>query len=110
VTKRVRVVVFLKPGVLDAQGQAVETGLRALGFQAFEVRVGKAFELTVPEEGWRERLRELCDRFLTNPLVEEYEWYELGECPEQGLPNAGSRGLQKSRSDFQGAVAEAEAQ
>jgi phosphoribosylformylglycinamidine synthase PurS subunit len=77
VSKRVRVVVFLKPGVLDAQGQAVETGLRALGLEASEVRVGKAFELAVPEEGWRERVREMCDRFLTNPLVEEYE--VLGE-------------------------------
>ncbi|MCS7234942.1 MAG: phosphoribosylformylglycinamidine synthase subunit PurS [Armatimonadota bacterium] len=77
--KRVRVVVFLKPGVLDAQGQAVETGLRALGFEASEVRVGKAFELTVPEEGWRERVRELCERFLTNPLIEDYEVFEREE-------------------------------
>jgi len=79
VNKRVRVVVFLKPGVLDAQGQAVQTGLRALGLEASEVRVGKAFELTVPEEGWRERVRDLCERFLTNPLIEDYEIYEREE-------------------------------
>ncbi len=78
-TKRVRVVVFLKPGVLDAQGQAVQTGLEALGLPASEVRVGKAFELSVPEEGWRERVREMCERFLTNPLIEEYEVYEREE-------------------------------
>lgn len=74
--KRVRVVVFLKSGVLDAQGQAVQTGLQALGLEASEVRVGKAFELAVPEERWRERVREMCERFLTNPLIEEYEVYE----------------------------------
>lgn len=78
-SRRVRVVVFLKPGVLDAQGQAVQTGLRALGFEAEDVRVGKAFELTVPEENWRERVRELCERFLTNPLIEDYEVYEREE-------------------------------
>ncbi len=76
--KRVRVLVFLKPGVLDAQGQAVETGLRALGLEASEVRVGKAFELVVPEEDWRQRIQEMCHRFLTNPLVEEYEVLEEG--------------------------------
>lgn len=74
--KRVRVVVFLKPGVLDAQGQAVQMGLQALGLEASEVRVGKAFELLVPEERWWERVREMCERFLTNPLIEEYEVYE----------------------------------
>lgn len=76
-SKRVRVVVFLKPGVLDAQGQAVRTGLEALGMEASEVRVGKAFEIVVPEEGWRERVREMCERFLTNPLIEDYEVHEL---------------------------------
>ncbi|MER3456355.1 MAG: phosphoribosylformylglycinamidine synthase subunit PurS [candidate division GAL15 bacterium] len=81
VNKRVRVVVFLKPGVLDAQGQAVQTGLRALGFEAEEVRVGKAFELSVPADGWRQRVRELCERFLTNPLIEQYEVHEREEVP-----------------------------
>jgi phosphoribosylformylglycinamidine synthase len=67
--KRVRVVIFLKPGVLDAQGQAVATGLKALGYPVAEVRVGRAVELALPEGVDPE---ELCARFLANPLIEEW--------------------------------------
>jgi phosphoribosylformylglycinamidine synthase len=69
----VRITIFLKPGVLDAQGQAVASGLRTLGFEAADVRVGRAIELTLPEEAGAERVREMCERFLANPLIEEYD-------------------------------------
>ncbi len=68
--KRVRVVIFLKPGVLDAQGQAVATGLRALGYEVAEVRVGRAVELVLPDQA---DVDSLCERFLANPLIEEWQ-------------------------------------
>ncbi|MDR5709209.1 MAG: phosphoribosylformylglycinamidine synthase subunit PurS [Armatimonadota bacterium] len=67
--RRVRVVIFLKPGVLDAQGQAVATGLRALGYEVEDVRVGRAVELALPDGA---DVEELCARFLANPLIEEW--------------------------------------
>ncbi|MDR7415545.1 MAG: phosphoribosylformylglycinamidine synthase subunit PurS [Armatimonadota bacterium] len=67
--RRVRVVIFLKPGVLDAQGQAVATGLRALGYEVGEVRVGRAVELVLPDGT---DVMEMCERFLANPLIEEW--------------------------------------
>jgi len=70
--RRVRVVIFLKPGVLDAQGQAVAEGLRTLGFEVEGVRVGKAIELVVPDDA---QVPEMCARFLANPLIEEWEVY-----------------------------------
>lgn len=63
---------MLKPGVLDAPGQAVARGLAALGFPAVDVRVGKVIELAVPE-GHVHRLDEICARFLANPLIETWE-------------------------------------
>jgi phosphoribosylformylglycinamidine synthase len=74
----VRVTTFLKPGVLDAQGQAVQQGLATMGHPVEGVRVGRAFEVTLREEGWEEELRLMCRRYLTNPLIEEYTWEVVG--------------------------------
>lgn len=66
-----RVTIMLKPGVLDAPGQAVEQGLRALGYEIERARIGKIVELAVPE-AVGPRLNEICERFLANPLVETW--------------------------------------
>ena len=69
----VRIVITLKPGVLDAQGQAVQLGLRALGYDSVSsVRVGKCIELAVPDEMTPEDIDAMCERFLANPLIEEW--------------------------------------
>ncbi|OFX28525.1 MAG: phosphoribosylformylglycinamidine synthase, purS protein [Armatimonadetes bacterium RBG_16_67_12] len=66
-----RITIMLKPGVLDAPGQAVEQGLRALAYDVERVRMGKVVELTVPET-MRSRVGEMCERFLANPLIESW--------------------------------------
>jgi phosphoribosylformylglycinamidine synthase len=71
-----RVTVMLKPGVLDAAGQAVERGLSALAFPAVGVRVGKVIELDVPD-AHAHRIHEMCERFLANPLIETWRVEEL---------------------------------
>src|SRR2546426_9960676 len=69
----VRIVITLKPGVLDAQGQAVHQGLRTLGYETISgVRVGKCIELTVPDHTARDEIDAMCERFLANPLIEEW--------------------------------------
>lgn len=78
----VRVLVRLKEGVLDPQGQAVESALQALGYpQARDVRVGKviAFSLAAPDQqAAGQAIDEICRRLLANPVMEEYS-YELKE-------------------------------
>lgn len=71
-----RVTIMLKPGVLDAPGQAVEEGLRALAYDVEHVRMGKVIEVTVPE-AMRPKVNEMCERFLANPLVEAWRIEEL---------------------------------
>jgi phosphoribosylformylglycinamidine synthase subunit PurS len=68
---RYRVLVRPKAGILDPQGQAVERALPALGFDGVaNVHVGRLVELDVEDEA---RLPEICERLLTNPLIEDYE-------------------------------------
>jgi phosphoribosylformylglycinamidine synthase len=71
----VLVEVTLRPDVADPQGATIERSLPALGFgEVAGVRVGKAVRFTVEaadEAAARERVEELCRRFLTNPVIED---------------------------------------
>jgi phosphoribosylformylglycinamidine synthase len=70
------VLVRPKPGILDPQGQAVETSLRHLGFEVGEARVGRLVDVEVPTDDRSEALAEIqrmCEQLLTNPLIESYE-------------------------------------
>jgi len=70
------VLVRPKPGILDPQGQAVESSLRHLGFAVAEARVGKLVELEVDaddEAQARTQLERMCEQLLANPLLESYE-------------------------------------
>jgi len=89
----VRIVITLKPGVLDAQGQAVEHGLRTLGYGAVTgVRIGKYVEVTVPDEMSPGDIDAMCERFLANPLIEEWRIEPDGvRSPGSGVRGAGSR-------------------
>ena len=78
---RATVLVRPKPGILDPQGQAVESSLRHLGFAVEEARVGKLVELDVDaddEAEARTQLERMCEQLLANPLIESYE-IELSE-------------------------------
>ncbi|MBF2020342.1 MAG: phosphoribosylformylglycinamidine synthase subunit PurS [Hydrococcus sp. C42_A2020_068] len=73
-----RIYVTLRPSVLDPAGTAVESGLKQLGYEGVEgVRIGKYIELTLSaenEERAREQLDLICDRFLANPVIENYRF------------------------------------
>ena len=68
---RVRVLIRPKAGILDPQGQAVERALPALGFEGVaNVHVGRLVELDVEDPS---RVPEMCERLLTNPLIEDFQ-------------------------------------
>ena len=73
---RATVLVRPKPGILDPQGQAVESSLRHLGFPVGEARVGRVVDLEVdardPEEA-RAEVERMCHQLLANPLIESVE-------------------------------------
>ena len=73
---RATVLVRPKAGILDPQGEAVESSLRHLGFSVSGARVGRLVELEVdaPDaEQARVELERMCEQLLTNPLIESYE-------------------------------------
>jgi phosphoribosylformylglycinamidine synthase len=78
---RATVLVRPKPGILDPQGDAVESALEHLGFSVSGARVGKVVDLEVtatdPAEA-RAQVEKMCEQLLANPLIESYE-IELAE-------------------------------
>ncbi|MGZ4417012.1 MAG: phosphoribosylformylglycinamidine synthase subunit PurS [Gaiellaceae bacterium] len=65
-----------KDGILDPQGQAVESSLRQLGFAVGEARVGRVVDLEVESNdaaGARAEVERMCEQLLANPLIESYE-------------------------------------
>jgi phosphoribosylformylglycinamidine synthase len=70
------VLVRPKAGILDPQGQAVESSLRHLGFSVAEARVGRVVDLEVETEDVDEarvQIERMCEQLLANPLIESYE-------------------------------------
>jgi len=76
---KVRVLVRLKPGVLDPQGRAVHHALEGLGFGGVkDVRIGRVIEMDVADDTSDEAL----DNMLANMVIEDY----VVEKPGQGEP------------------------
>lgn len=73
----VEVRVLPKQGVNDPQGDAVRSGLHALGFtDAGDVRCGKLLMVEVTAEDQlsaEQRARTMCERLLANPVIESYD-------------------------------------
>ena len=73
---KTRVHVFLKPGVLDVQGKAIEGALHTLGFADVSgVRVGKTIELdldTSDRAAAEAEARAMAEQLLANTVIESY--------------------------------------
>jgi phosphoribosylformylglycinamidine synthase subunit PurS len=70
------VLVRPKPGILDPQGEAVESSLRQLGFAVGDARVGRLVDLDVDANdpaAARSQIERMCEQLLANPLIENYE-------------------------------------
>jgi phosphoribosylformylglycinamidine synthase PurS subunit len=68
--------VFLKPGVLDVQGKAVESALHGLGWGSVaNVRVGRTieFDLEAGDSAAAEaEVKAMCEKLLANTVIESY--------------------------------------
>ncbi|HEU4384868.1 MAG TPA: phosphoribosylformylglycinamidine synthase subunit PurS [Anaeromyxobacteraceae bacterium] len=76
-TRKAKVYVTLKRGVLDPQGSAVARSLHALGYrEVADIRLGKFIEVEIGEEATpedaRRRLDEMCRKLLANTVIEDY--------------------------------------
>lgn len=75
-TTKAKVQVFLKPGVLDVQGKAVEAALHGLGWpDVGNVRVGRLIEFDLDEAdrvAAEAQVKAMCDKLLANTVIEGY--------------------------------------
>ena len=71
---KVRVYVTLKPSLLDSAGRTVAGALQKLGYNELEqARIGKLIELQLSEVS-DARVKEMCDKLLANPVIEDYRY------------------------------------
>ncbi len=73
---RATVLVRPKAGILDPQGEAIESSLRQLGFPVSDARVGRLVDLELHADdpaAARAALERMCEQLLANPLIESYE-------------------------------------
>jgi len=73
---KAKIHVYLKPGVLDPQGAAVAGALHNMGYdEVTDARQGKLIELDLTgddAEKARERVEDMCQKLLSNPVIESY--------------------------------------
>jgi phosphoribosylformylglycinamidine synthase len=75
------VLVMLKDGLADPQGRALESAFPALGWtNVTGTRVGKhiRFQIDAADEAAaRGQAREMAERLLSNPVIEDYRVMEI---------------------------------
>lgn len=73
---KAKVIITLKPGLLDAQGKTIKGALEALGFKGVkDVRIGKYVEVELNHKKSTSAKRDvdrMCRKLLTNPVIETY--------------------------------------
>jgi phosphoribosylformylglycinamidine synthase subunit PurS len=80
VKRQFQVTVHLKEGLADPQGKAIEEAAPTMGWHGVSnVRVGKTITFTVDaetSEAARTIAREMAERLLSNPVIEESSVFE----------------------------------
>ena len=75
-----KVYIKVRPTVSDPRGHTIHQALRQLGFDGVDgVRAGKYMEIRLNEpdvDAAADRVREMCETLLANPVIEDYE-YEI---------------------------------
>jgi len=85
---RASIVVRLKPGVLDPQGEAIANALKGLGHASVRaVRVAKLIEVELDDgdaEAARRELMKMADELLANPVMETFTVDVTASSPRVG--------------------------
>ena len=77
---RFRIYVTYKKGIFDPPGATAERALQNLGYtEVNSVKIGKFIQLEVADGTDEARVREMCDRLLANPVIEDYRIEPVGE-------------------------------
>jgi phosphoribosylformylglycinamidine synthase len=74
---KAKIIVTPKKAVVDPQGKTVQNALEHMGYRGIKaVHVGKYLEVELDggdKESARKSLDEACHKFLSNPVIEDYQ-------------------------------------
>ena len=77
-----KIYITLKSGVLDPQGKTIHQALGSLGYDEVEgLRLGKYLVMQLKDgdtEKAGNRIEEMCQKLLANPVIEDYS-FEITE-------------------------------
>lgn len=66
---KARVLITLRPDILDVQGQTIQASLKSLGFKSVKsIRVGKLIEIESDED-----VDAMTKALLVNPIIEDFK-------------------------------------
>lgn len=72
-----RIIISLKPGVLDPQAKAIEHALGVMGFtEVSQAQVGKVITLKLQESNAKKAeasVKQMCETLLANTVIENYQ-------------------------------------
>jgi phosphoribosylformylglycinamidine synthase len=72
---KAEITIRLKPAVRDPQGQSIANAMKRMGLEGIEqVRQGKhiEIELTDKVQDAENKIKEICEQLLANPVIEDY--------------------------------------
>ncbi|MDR3316245.1 MAG: phosphoribosylformylglycinamidine synthase subunit PurS [Coriobacteriales bacterium] len=77
--KRYALYVTGKKGIFDPAGKTAQNALDNLGYEGIEeLKIGKYIQLTVDDTVTVERVTEMCEKLLANPIIEDFRIEEVG--------------------------------
>ena len=70
---RYEIFVTYKKGIFDPPGATAERALANLGYdEVASVKIGKYIQLEVADPADIGRVREMCEKLLANPVIEDF--------------------------------------
>ncbi len=78
---RYEILVTYKKGIFDPPGATAQRALVNLGYaEVADVKIGKYIQLELEgPDATLERVTEMCDKLLANPVIEDYRIEQVGE-------------------------------
>ena len=78
-----KIIVDYKEGILDPEAKAIKSAFNTMGHDEIkEITTGRffylAFDASIDRNQAEEKLKEVCEKLLSNPVIENYK-YELEE-------------------------------
>ena len=78
-----KIIVEYKEGILDPEAKAIKSAFNTMGHDEIkDITTGRFFHLEFKEDVGKEeaetKLKEVCEKLLSNPVIENYK-YELEE-------------------------------